>query len=69
MEKLITDPSKLAKDDVKLKDYLNDAIFEISEDYIKAISNEKNPEILKTIEKNRNILICIREICKQRNKF
>lgn len=56
---------------IKLKDYLNQAIAEVSEDYID-MTHEKEISVdmaLKHIQKYRNVLLCIKEICKSRNKF
>lgn len=55
----------------KLKEYLEDAIDEVSEDYI-LVSNDdgiNNIDTLEYIRKYRNILLCIKEICKSRKKF
>lgn len=55
---------------VKLKDYLNDAIKETSDDYINlAHSNVDKIDALEYIRKYRNILLCMNEICKDRNKY
>lgn len=57
--------------DLKLKDYLEDAIREISDDYV-AISHNDTINVVDTLEyirKYRNILLCIDNICKTRKKY
>lgn len=57
---------------VKLKEYLDDAIASASDDYIKLTHKPdeipKN-EALELIQKYRNVLLCMKEICKNRKKF
>lgn len=59
---------------VKLKDYINDAIDELSSDYINVVDNLSKAddvlsEALKYMRKCRNILLCINQICKTRKKY
>lgn len=63
--------NKVISDNTKLKDYLEEAINELSDDYI-IISNDdgiNNIDTLEYVRKYRNILLCIKEICKNRKKF
>jgi len=56
----------------KLKDYLNEAINVLSEEYIKSVHQPdliSKDEVMNLIQKHRNILLCIKEICKKRKKF
>lgn len=56
---------------IKLKDYLQEGLQEISDDYIK-VSNDDTINVcdaLEYIRKYRNILLCINEICKSRKKY
>ncbi|MBR6518017.1 MAG: hypothetical protein IKT40_14385 [Bacilli bacterium] len=57
--------------DLKLKDYLEDAIREISDDYVEISHNEtiNVVDTLEYIRKYRNILLCIDNICKTRKKY
>ena len=66
-----TNSNDIIRDGVKLKDYLKDAIDEISDDYIKVNHNDSINciEFLEYIQKYRNILLCINEICKSRKKY
>lgn len=56
---------------VKLKDYLDSAIESVSNDYISVSNAESIPknETMDLIQKYRNVLLCLREICKNRKKF
>ena len=56
----------------KLKDYLNEVINVLSEEYIKSVHQPdliSKDEVMNLIQKHRNILLCIKEICKKRKKF
>lgn len=56
----------------KLKDYLDEAISVLSEEYIElTLQSDVIPknEVLNLIQEHRNILLCMKEICKKRNKF
>lgn len=63
--------NELIKSGVKLKDYLDEAIETTSDDYIRTSNAESIPkcDALDLIQKYRNILICLKEICKNRKKF
>ena len=56
---------------IKLKDYIDECINETSEDYINVSHDEKHNIIDTTayIRKYRNMFLCIKEICQNRNKF
>lgn len=56
---------------IKLKDYISDAIDELSSDYIELVDNDSisKDSASKYMRKCRNMLLCINEICKQRNKY
>ena len=56
---------------IKLKDYIIDCINETSDDYINVSHDEKHNIIDTTeyIRKYRNMFLCIKEICQNRNKF
>ena len=58
---------------VKLKEYLDDAINELSDDYINVAHAESDviPKhlVLDLVQKHRNALVCMKEICKKRKKF
>lgn len=68
---IITNSNQVIADGTKLKDYLQDAINEISNDYVDIDKNNTINVIdtLEYIRKYRNILLCINEICKERNKY
>lgn len=54
----------------RLKEYLDLCIQDASEEYIKILSDHNASEDhIKSVHKYRNMLLCIKEICKQRNKF
>lgn len=63
--------NEVVSSNIKLKEYLEDAIDEVSEDYIIVSDNDgiNNLDALEYIRKYRNILLCIKEICKARKKF
>lgn len=71
MSELITSSDELIKLGVKLKDYIKTAIDETSDDYVEVSHNQTINIIdaLEYIRKYRNILLCIDEICKNRNKY
>lgn len=71
MSELITSSDELIKLGVKLKDYIKTAIDETSNDYVEVSHNQTINIIdaLEYIRKYRNILLCIDEICKNRNKY
>lgn len=52
----------------KLKDYLQDCINKVSDEYITAL---QEGDVCKAdlIQEHRNMLLCIKAICKARNKF
>ena len=56
---------------IKLKDYIDECINETSDDYINVSHDEKHNIIDTTeyIRKYRNMFLCIKEICQNRNKF
>lgn len=56
---------------IKLKDYIDECINETSEDYINVSHDEKHNIVDTTeyIRKYRNMFLCIKEICQNRNKF
>ena len=60
-----------ATKDIKLKDYIENAIQEISDDYVEISHNETINvcDTLEYIRKYRNILLCIKNICKTRKKY
>ena len=71
MSDLITSSDAVIKMNVKLKDYIKTAIDETSNDYVN-VSHDNTINIvddLEYIRKYRNILLCIDEICKNRNKY
>lgn len=72
MTKICVRSDEVLDSDAKLKDYLNDAINVLSEEYIESSHQSdlipKN-EVMNLIQKHRNILLCIKEICKKRKKF
>lgn len=53
---------------IKLKDYLDLAIDELTNEYINFAKSDTSLDY-QQLRKYRNILLCIREICKARNKF
>lgn len=58
---------------VKLKDYINSSINDLADDLIVIAKSDKQSyskdEVFEMIQKCRNNLLCIKEICKTRNKF
>lgn len=71
MSDLITSSDAVIKMNVKLKDYIKTAIDETSNDYVN-VSHDNTINIVDALEyirKYRNILLCIDEICKNRNKY
>lgn len=65
-----TSSDKVLSSDIKLKDYIQDAITETSDDFINlAHSNLNKADALEYIRKYRNIFLCINEICKNRKKY
>ena len=56
---------------IKLKDYIDECINETSDDYINVSHDEKHNIVDTTeyIRKYRNMFLCIKEICQNRNKF
>lgn len=71
MSKILTNSDEVVKSGVKLKDYLQQALGEVSDDYIE-VSHDVTINIvdaLDYIRKYRNILLCMNEICKQRKKY
>lgn len=71
MNKFTFNSDEALKQEYKLKDYINDAIDVISDDFIN-LSHEDDKSKLETLEyirKYRNILLCINEICKHRKKY
>lgn len=58
---------------VKLKDYLNTSINDLANDLIDIAKSDKTSytkdEVFEILQKCRNNLLCIKEICKTRNKF
>lgn len=65
MNKLKEKPEKA----VKLKDYLNDAIEIANDDYVRAVSDKKDSQLINEVLERRNVLITIYHICQNRNKF
>ena len=72
MGKIYVLSDEVLKSGAKLKDYLDEAISVLSEEYIESAHQPdvipKN-EVLNLIQEHRNILLCMKEICKKRNKF
>lgn len=71
-DKIITSADEVVSNDIKLKEYITQAINEISDDYI--INANKSQYIQKDqcmelIVKYRNILLSINAICKKRKKY
>lgn len=54
------------KDNIKLKDYLEKSIDEVNKDLV---DNINNPNVRAVIIKYHQILINIKSICQNRNKF
>lgn len=71
MSKLILHSDEVIKSGIKFKDYLHEALKEVSEDYIEVSHNEtiNVVDALEYIRKYRNILLCMDEICKDRKKY
>lgn len=71
MSELCVRSDELIESGVKLKDYLDSAIESVSNDYISVSNAESIPknETMDLIQKYRNVLLCLREICKNRKKF
>lgn len=53
----------------KLKEYLDLCISELSEDYINCLKASYPDDYSLMVQRHRNMLLCIKEICKARNKF
>lgn len=72
MGKISVHSDEVLESGAKLKDYLNEAINVLSEEYIESAHQPdvipKN-EVMNLIQEHRNILLCIKEICKKRKKF
>ena len=72
MDKINVRSDEVLDSGIKLRDYLEEAINEASNDYINVAHTPnvipKN-EALDMIQKYRNILLCMKEICKKRKKF
>lgn len=68
---MIINSDEVIKSGIKLKDYLSEAIDEVSDDYIEVSHNDTINvlDALEYIRKYRNILLSINEICKSRNKY
>lgn len=72
MNKIETTSEKVIDSGVRLKEYLNDAINLVSDEYIETTHKPDmipKDEVLSIIQTHRNVLLCIKEICKQRKKF
>ena len=71
MDKISIRSDEVIASGVKLKDYLTQAIAEVSDDYIDVSRKTEISvdETLKYIQHYRNILLCINEICKARKKY
>lgn len=71
MKNLCVRSDELIESGIKLKDYLDSAIESVSNDYISVSNAESIPknETMDLIQKYRNVLLCLREICKNRKKF
>lgn len=71
MKNLCVRSDELIESGVKLKDYLDSAIESVSNDYINVSNAESIPknETMDLIQKYRNVLLCLKEICKNRKKF
>lgn len=72
MDKINVHSDEVLDSGVKLKDYLDEAIDVLSEEYIETAHQpdviSKN-EVMNLIQEHRNILLCMKEICKKRKKF
>lgn len=71
MSKILTNSDEVIRSKVKLKEYLQDALDEVSNDYIE-VSHDVTINIIDALDyirKYRNILLCINEICKERKKY
>lgn len=72
MGKICVHSDEVLESGVKFKDYLDEAIDELSEEYIELAHQPdvipKN-EVMYLIQEHRNILLCMKEICKKRKKF
>lgn len=72
MVKICVRSDEVLESGAKLKDYLSEAINVLSEEYIESAHQpdliSKN-EVMNLIQEHRNILLCIKEICKKRKKF
>lgn len=53
----------------KLKDYLTACIDAITEQVLESSKKGIPDEVIHTYIEHRNMLLCIKEICKARNKF
>lgn len=53
----------------KLKEYLDLCIDELSDKYINSLTEKYPIEYSKLIQRQRNMLLSIKAICKHRNKF
>ena len=54
------------EDNIKLKDYLEKSIDEANKDLV---NNINNPKVMEVIIKYHKVLINIKSICQNRNKF
>lgn len=72
MGKICVRSDEVLDSGAKLKDYLDEAIGVLSEEYIESAHQPdvipKN-EVMNLIQEHRNILLCMKEICKKRKKF
>ena len=72
MSKICVRSDEVLDSGAKLKDYLDEAIGVLSEEYIESANQPdvipKN-EVMNLIKEHRNILLCMKEICKNRKKF
>ena len=71
MSKLNVRSDDVIASGVKLKVYIQNAIEEVSDDYLDLAKKDaiSKDDTLELIRKYRNALLCIKEICKTRNKF
>lgn len=72
MGKICISSDELLNSGAKLKDYIDESIGVLSEEYIEAShQSDVIPKyaVMNLIQEHRNILLCMKEICKKRNKF
>lgn len=72
MDKVCVRSDEVLESGVKLKEYLTDAIATLTDEYIEITHKAETipkDDLLVLVQEHRNILLCIKEICKKRNKF